>query len=226
MEVSADGLQYLRASTGQTVPSPYSRRWLPPLLLGPYPWRWIALTYASLAVTPFAAWWYFGAIGLVGATRVFAAALLSCLPGVWRVSVRFPILTDAPCFALSLVVAALAAGGHPILAAILSLPLGASRESAPVFAAVWAWSPWPLGAGGLHDGPPDEDEFAEELTEEELAAEDEDAVDEALDVEERRGVIRCATLTSTYTRSVRTRKRTLPEGTPRWTSQPCRARRM
>jgi hypothetical protein len=80
---------------------------------------------------------------MTGGSRAFAAVLLCALPGVWSASVRYPVLTDAPAFALALAVAALAPG-HPIHAALLSLALGATRETAPVFAAVWAWHPAPL----------------------------------------------------------------------------------
>jgi hypothetical protein len=54
------------------------------------------------------------------------------------------VLLDAPSFALALAVAALAASGHPGAAAALALPLGATREAGPLFAAVWAWHPAPL----------------------------------------------------------------------------------
>ncbi len=141
--ISLDGYHYLRMASGQPTPSPYSRRRLLPWLLGPHPHRWAALTYASLLATPAVAWCYFGAIGFVGWSRAFAAALLCALPGVWRVSLRLPVLTDAPAFVLALGVAALAPA-HPYLAALLSLPLGAIRETSPIFAALWAWHPAPL----------------------------------------------------------------------------------
>lgn len=144
ISLSPDGRYYLRAAAGQPVPSPYGRRWLLPVLLGPFPERWAILTWASLIGTPTIAWIYFGAVGLEGGSRIFAALLLSALPGVWRCPLRFPVLLDAPSFALALAVAALAAGGHPWLAAALSLPLGAMRESSPLFAALWAWSPAPF----------------------------------------------------------------------------------
>lgn len=142
--LSPDSLHYLRAAEGMRVPVPYSRRYLLPALLGPHPMRWAALTWFSLAATPALAWLYFGALGFVGGQRIFAAALLCALTGVWRCSLRFPVLVDAPSFALALAVATLARAGHPILAAYLSLPLGAMRESAPLFAAVWGWDAHPL----------------------------------------------------------------------------------
>lgn len=143
LTLSPDSLHYLRAAEGLAVPVPYSRRWFLCRVLGPHPLRWAALTWLSLAVTPLAAFAYFGAAGLTGWPRAFAATLLCALPGVWRCSWRFPVLTDAPAFAWTIVVAALARS-YPWLAALLSLPLGATRESAPLFAACWCWHPAPL----------------------------------------------------------------------------------
>jgi hypothetical protein len=159
--LTLDGFHYLRMAEGLTVPSPYSRRWLLPRILGPYPRRWAALTWASLALTPAAAWCYFASRGIVGVQTIFAVVLLSALPGVWR-AWRLPVLTDAPAFAMSLAVAALASR-HPWLAALLSLPLGGMRESAPIFAAAWAWHPAPLvgllAAGWFRkSSPPSPDE--------------------------------------------------------------------
>lgn len=147
--LSPDGRAYLRAAMGQPVPRPYSRRWLLPFLLGPHPARWALATYASLALTPFAAWAYFAAMGLDGARLVFAVALLCALPGVWRCSLRFPVLIDAPSFALSLLLATNArhcmAGQASWLVLVpFLLAGGAMRETIPVFAALWAWSPLPL----------------------------------------------------------------------------------
>lgn len=144
MNISPDGWYYLDAAKGHRVPAPYSYRWLLPWLLGPSPERWALLTYLSLLATPVCAWYYFAAQGFTGWRLFFATVLLSCLPGVRAASLRFPVLTDAPAFALSLLVTALYLDGHPWLAMLLSLPLGALRESAPIFAALWAGHPAPL----------------------------------------------------------------------------------
>ena len=141
MNLSPDGHYYLAAARGLPVPVPYQRRWLLPVLLGPHPERWARLTYASLALTPAAAWLYLRAhteAPLVG------AVLLAALPGVWRCSLRFPVLTDAPAFALALVVAALCSTPAWPVAIPLACLLGGVRESAPLFAALWAWHPAPL----------------------------------------------------------------------------------
>lgn len=151
--LSPDGHYYLRMARGGLAPRPYARRMLLPFLLGPHPARWATCTYLSLLATPFAAWAYFAAMGLDGARLVFAVALLCALPGVWRCSLRFPVLLDAPSFVIALVIAALARrfpveGGAswPVAAAfaVLAILGGATRETIPVFAALWSWSPWPL----------------------------------------------------------------------------------
>lgn len=142
--ISPDGAYYLRMAMGKSMPSPYHRRWLLPYILGPNPAAWFACTWASLALTPIAAWIYFGTMGLDDHARIFAAALLIVLPGVWRCSYRFPVLTDAPSFMLALTCAWLARSGHVAASVALSCMLGGMRESGPVFVASWAWNPWPL----------------------------------------------------------------------------------
>lgn len=144
ISLSPDGRHYLRAALGVAVPKPYSARWLLPRLIGPDPDRWVSSTIYWLLCMPLMAWTYFGAMGLGGATRWFATALLCALPGVWRCSWRFPVLIDAPSFGMALGVAT-AAMTLPWWASMpLALVLGATRESGPVFAALWSWSPSPL----------------------------------------------------------------------------------
>ncbi len=140
--LTLDGYHYLRAATGLPVPSPYQRRRLLPWLLGPHPQRWAALTYASLALLPAASALYLSAVGLTGIRLAFGVALLCALPH-HRFSLRFPVLTDAPAYTLALLTA-WASLRAPWAAIPLALTLGAMRESAPVFAALWAWDPWLL----------------------------------------------------------------------------------
>ncbi len=140
--LTLDGYHYLRAAAGCPVPSPYQRRHLLPRLLGPHPGRWAALTYASLALLPAASALYLSAVGLSGVRLAFGVALLCALPH-HRFSLRFPVLTDAPAYTLTLLTA-WATLCAPWAALPLALILGATRESAPVFAALWAWHPLPL----------------------------------------------------------------------------------
>ncbi len=141
--LSPDGYFYLQDARGELVPKPYSRRWLLPYLLGSDPRNWKLLTHACLALIPMNAFYYASAFGLKGWSALFATALICAQPGL-RLSLRYPVLNDAPAFMLALCTAGLAHEGHIWPAVMLSLWLGAMRESAPVFAALWAWSPWPL----------------------------------------------------------------------------------
>ncbi len=142
MILTLDSLHYLRSAEGMPVPSPYQRRWLLPYLLGPHPYRWAALTYVSFALLPATGALYFSALGLSGYRLAFAALLLTALPA-HRFALRYPVLTDAPAYTLTLLTA-WATLRAPWAALPLAFVLGAMRESGPVFAALWAWNPLPL----------------------------------------------------------------------------------
>lgn len=140
MNLSPDGRYYIRMHDGMPVPRPYAWRWLLPLL----PLNiWALTTWTSLVLTPVCAAYYFSERGLHGHELTFAVALLSVVPGVWRLALSLPILCDTPAFAAALAVAALSVR-HPWAAAVAALPLGAAYEKGPVFAALWGWSWWPL----------------------------------------------------------------------------------
>lgn len=143
MLLSPDEYYYYTAAAGQAVPVPYSRRWLLPRLIGPHPRRWRAVTLASFAALPLVATGYFRSRGLDGWALVFATALLCSLPGL-RLPLKLSILVDAPSFVGALAVAWSTTEGPWWLTVGLSLLVGATRETGPVFAALWAWSPWPL----------------------------------------------------------------------------------
>lgn len=127
--MSPDGDYYLRA-TSEPVPRPYSFRWLWPLLCQRKAWRWQA---ASLAGVAAAAW----------LMEPRAAWLFLWLP-MTALNFRLPVLVDAPAFALALGSAYASSRGWTAASVALGLAAGASKESAPVFAAAWSLSPWPL----------------------------------------------------------------------------------
>jgi hypothetical protein len=80
---------------------------------------------------------------------VAAAAFLASLPGILGPVVSIPVQTDLPATALSVCGVALVSLGHPaaIVAGVLVVMVAATmRETAPVWAALWAWSPWLLVA--------------------------------------------------------------------------------
>lgn len=127
-QLSPDGQYYLRHPL--PLPTPYRLRWLWPTILGPRPLAWgfvsaFSIAAACLLFEPRAAW------------------LFVWLPMV-ALNVRLPVLVDAPAFALALGSAWAAQRGSWALSVALGLAAGASKESAPIFAAAWSLSPWPL----------------------------------------------------------------------------------
>lgn len=138
--VSPDGRFYLAAGRGELVPKPYSLRWLMPWLLKGKTGRWVAASVLGFVMLPLAGALYFAQVAEHWA---WATALLLCLP-IFRTAWYFPVLTDVPAFVFSLLSAACALHGWIVPSVLLACLAGACRESAPVFAALWAWSPWPL----------------------------------------------------------------------------------
>lgn len=128
--LSPDGEYYLRTVAREPVPKPYSFRWALPRLLGDRLWSWRAASAA-------------GVIGAAALMEPRAAWLFLWLP-MTSLNVRLPVLVDAPAFALALGSAVAASRGWWSLSAALGLAAGACKESAPVFAAAWSLSPWPL----------------------------------------------------------------------------------
>jgi hypothetical protein len=139
--LSPDGRFYVAAGTGAAVPRPYCFRWLPSLLCGAESWRWQALSAVSLiAWGPLLAW-YLDALGLAPWQQLAGVALLCGLPGMFRFNVHLPALVDAPAFALALAASGAWLHGHTWAAVGMTVAAGACKETAPVFAAAFAWHP-------------------------------------------------------------------------------------
>ena len=142
--LSPDGRFYLSMGKGDPVPRPYSLRWLWPFLLGASPRAWEIVSGLALVAWGPAFLFFLGAWGFSPADGLKGVALLCGLPALFRLNSRFPILVDAPAFLLALASAGAALSGRPASAAALALLAGASKESAPIFAAAFSLSPWPL----------------------------------------------------------------------------------
>lgn len=134
--ISPDGRNYLIDGWGIPVPSPYQRRWLIGRLIGANVRAWTILTGASIV----------GAAVMCGTLmgdtpfqRLAGTFLFAGLAGAFTTNVRFPVLVDGPAFFLALFAAWLWSRGHLWLAFIVVCLAGATKESAPIFAALYAW---------------------------------------------------------------------------------------
>lgn len=136
MSLTPDGARYLAASR-QRVARPFHYRWLLPKLCGERLTNWRAVQVASLAGLVVAAWWYGG----TGWRGLFVASCAVGCAGVWKFNRKHPVLVDLPAMCIGLFAAAAAQHGLWWLAIPLVIVAGCVKETTPVFAALWAWSP-------------------------------------------------------------------------------------
>jgi hypothetical protein len=129
--VSADSGRYLRMGLGQTVGQPFHRRWLLPWLCRTSLTRWVTAQAVAAAALG----------GMAAHAYGLAAAWLVVVPLVYTAA-HAPILTDLPSVALAW--GAALTVDRPWLSVPLALLSGACKETGPVWAAVYALSPWPL----------------------------------------------------------------------------------
>lgn len=120
---------------------PFHVRWLVPRLCGLSAPRWLAMTFGSLVAIAGLSAWFVGLSGL-GKWQIVAAPLLVLgLPGIVRINVRYPVLVDAPAIMLALLAACLTLAGWWPIAVLVVLVAGMVKETAPIYAALYAWNP-------------------------------------------------------------------------------------
>lgn len=141
-----DAARYILAGREQSVAFPFNLRVLWPSICRDDLRRWQVLWLASWPVL--AAGAFVWAVGMGASTpqALAATAFLVALPGLFGpVSVR-PVGTDLPTMALAVWAAAAFAHGLPLVAVVLTVWAALGKEHAPVWVALWAWTPWALVA--------------------------------------------------------------------------------
>jgi hypothetical protein len=141
--MSPDGKIYLAAARGERVPRPFHLRPLLPMILGTNLTAWRVASFVGLVVAAASIAGLAIACGLDAKRAVFAAVLFAALP-IARTTAALPVLVDGPALALTAVSAMLAVSGYGIASALVALVGAAVKEHVPVFAALAAWSLWPL----------------------------------------------------------------------------------
>lgn len=139
MRLGPDSARYWLAAQGRPVARPFNLRWLLPKACGTHVRRWWAVWGASWPMLAVGVFWLASEFGWQRAT--LAAILTVGLPGVWGPEVCRPVGVDLPSMALGAVAAAAATHGVWWAAVPLVLLAGMVKESAPVWAALWAWNP-------------------------------------------------------------------------------------
>jgi hypothetical protein len=138
--LTPDGTRYVLAAEGEKVSRPFHYRWLLPKILGPGPKNWVIATDACALLLPFLAFWFAGG----GWAGVFLGAIAIGLAGIIKFNRRFPVLVDLPAMTVALASAACWRSEWYVPAIAVVLIAACIKETSPVFAAAWAWSPWLL----------------------------------------------------------------------------------
>lgn len=139
-----DAARYIALAEGRSVPRPFHLRRLLPFICGTSPARWWAVWLGSwpLAALGFILWRRSEGDGWLVALA--GCVLLLALPGILGPAAVIPVGVDLPATAYTLLCVGFAAHGWWVPAfALLAIAAGI-KETAPVFAALWLWSPWPL----------------------------------------------------------------------------------
>jgi hypothetical protein len=139
--LSPDGRRYLAMAAGRPAAFPFALRWLLPALCSTSVRRWRGCTAVHLgALPPLLAVWLTGRVDDPAAC--VAGGLLVCgLPGVWRIHLRWPVLVDPAAMAWALASAVCAQHRLWLPAVAAAVVAGCIKETAPAFAACYAWHP-------------------------------------------------------------------------------------
>lgn len=143
---AGDWEEYQRAARGD-APRPFCWRWLVPALARSSPAAWRALTVWSLSLLPGALVFFLHTHGVGGPLSWILTALgLTLLPSIYERNLKILYLVDGPALLLALLTASCSRLESPGVYFVipLSLMAGATRETAPILAAIWAMNPLPL----------------------------------------------------------------------------------
>jgi len=136
-------MRYLYAGKNVPVPRPFNLRWLLPAICRTKPVRWWMVWAAAWPLLAGSMVWWRVVAGDGWTVAVAAAALLVGLPGILGPAVSIPIQVDLP--ATALVVFGCAVSQYSMIVGVGVFVLAATiRETAPIVAALWLWSLWPL----------------------------------------------------------------------------------
>ncbi|MFI9251129.1 hypothetical protein [Streptomyces sp. NPDC053069] len=144
LALSPDGRRYLIKGSGRPVAMPFAVRWALPALCRDSPLRWRVCTDVHLVAVPVLMYLWLGPYASDERLRVVGALLVCGLPGLWRIHIRWPVSVDATALAWALGSALLVRNGQLVPGVLAAVFAGLVKETSPVFAACFAWSPLPL----------------------------------------------------------------------------------
>lgn len=134
-----DSRRYVSMAEGRGAPRPFCYRWLLPVLCGASLVRWRVASVLGVLLT------CIGIMSLCGSWwQALAGVVVFVALPMTEFNLRNPVLTDSLALGLATVSAALFANDLVVPAVLVACVAGMVKESAPVFAALFAFTPWLL----------------------------------------------------------------------------------
>ena len=144
VRLGPDSARYVLAGQGQRVAKPFHLRVLLPWVCEDVERRWRVVWLASWPLLIGLTAWFGWLCGLELGAALAAGVLVAGLPGVWGPPVVRPVGVDLPGMVLALgSLVAFQVGWWP-MGVVLIVFAALTKESMPVWAALWSWSIWPL----------------------------------------------------------------------------------
>ena len=139
MRLVPDSKRYVSMAEGRGAPRPFCYRWLLPALCGASLVRWRVATVLGVLLT------CIGIASLCGSWwQALAGVVVFVALPMTEFNLRNPVLTDSLAIGLATVSAALFVNDLIVPAVLVACVAGMVKESAPVFAALFAFTPWLL----------------------------------------------------------------------------------
>lgn len=139
VRLTPDGMRYLALAQGQAVPWPFRGRVLLPWLCRQSGTRWRVALGSGLAAMILGT----ALLAPRWQTGVAAGIMVVALP-LNNLNRRYPLLVDAAAMGLACLSAGAWHHGWYAGSLVCAILAGLTKETAPVFAALYAWSPGPL----------------------------------------------------------------------------------
>jgi hypothetical protein len=147
MPLGPDAARYIAASQGTPVPRPFNLRWALPIVCRNEVVRWWVVYVASFVTLGVAVFVWRLVADDSWQVAAAVAVLVVGLPGILGPSVSVPVQVDLPSTALVAVSLIGFETGTPLgiaLGVTVVAVAATVRETAPVVAALWTWTLWPL----------------------------------------------------------------------------------
>ena len=139
-----DTIRYQAMAQGKKVMRPWNLRIIVPLLFGRITWLWRSMTMLCLVLIAPVLVWFLKLQGIGDMPALIGVLFYLGCAGIVHFNVEYPYLVDAQAMLLSLISACLFLSDMRYIAFLVALLAVLTKETSPVFIALFSWSIYPL----------------------------------------------------------------------------------